>query len=598
MNLDDEEEAEEEEKEENEYEGIPPPRDSDLPEGEGPAVDVVVPKTVLNPSEEFLFSISDIDQSITLLGPTTRALEHYYASENRVYAKQGGIIKSSGRDAGVKAPRHQKIANVSKRLTGQSEPRCARTLRKAIFPNLGSRPADRVDPAPSNVDSDPIPIESNKPVETDSRPAEGEAAKRSAPAHDSELESLSSSHVSKRRRYSTEPSETFNIVPTDSAASLRMLNSCKSPDFSLLHESVAKLQEDWKRSSAVYESEKASRKETYEAALKRATRRVNDADTKLQEASQKYADDLKVAVEAHAKAIEVKERQLEDKDRKLEGRDREIEEKDRKLEGKDREIKDKERKIESQSEELEGKIKEIETKARALEANDKAVEIERKLSSAVEKIKDLTNQLVAKETQLTLYDSLRTQTTDQLAALVALHCTASQKSTELVSSHVKSAALIDAFGKEDLENYGFRRASEIVGEYARNLVEADGGVQLCLNGVALLWRRAEEAVQALSTQYRGEDTAGRVAVDDTDESGGLAEIIQSSDDGAGQLGNSGGKAPVAQSMSKQPAVSFTVQGVVNPFRSKQLTAAFRGTGGKAPRRDKETGELIWNSKGM
>lgn len=51
-------------------------------------------------------------------------------------------------------------------------------------------------------------------------------------------------------------------------------------------------------------SEQASRKDTFEAALRRANRRANDVEHKLQDMSQSYADKLKAKDEAHAIAVE------------------------------------------------------------------------------------------------------------------------------------------------------------------------------------------------------------------------------------------------------------------------------------------------------
>ncbi len=119
---------------------------------------------------------------------------------------------------------------------------------------------------------------------------------------------------------------------------------------------------DWKTMSTAYESEKGSRKETYEASLKRSTRRANDAEHKLQDANQQYANNLKAEKEAQAKALEAKDKLLEVKDKALEAKDKLLEVKDKVLEAKDKA--------------LEAKDKLLEVKDKALEAS-KATKTER-----------------------------------------------------------------------------------------------------------------------------------------------------------------------------------------------------------------------------
>ena len=169
-----------------------------------------------------------------------------------------------------------------------------------------------------------------KPMNPDSKPTLRRASKRQADfdadadADGSGSESRSSSRLSKRRKYSTEPSEAFNVLPTDSAASLKHLDGFKVPGLFLSPDVFAKAKEDWRNIYTAYEGEKASRKETFEAALKRATRRANDAEHKLQDASQMYADNLKAEKEAHVKALEAKAAELEAKEKELQAKEKEL----------------------------------------------------------------------------------------------------------------------------------------------------------------------------------------------------------------------------------------------------------------------------------
>lgn len=69
-------------------------------------------------------------------------------------------------------------------------------------------------------------------------------------------------------------------------------------------ETLAQASEDFRILSRAVLHEQASRKDTFEAALRRANRRANDAELKLGDMSQSYADKLKSKEEAHANTVE------------------------------------------------------------------------------------------------------------------------------------------------------------------------------------------------------------------------------------------------------------------------------------------------------
>jgi len=66
------------------------------------------------------------------------------------------------------------------------------------------------------------------------------------------------------------------------------------PDIVFSADDLAKAQDRAKELAAMYEAERTSRREAFEAAQKRATRRANDAEQKLIEAGQEYAMKIKV----------------------------------------------------------------------------------------------------------------------------------------------------------------------------------------------------------------------------------------------------------------------------------------------------------------
>lgn len=69
-------------------------------------------------------------------------------------------------------------------------------------------------------------------------------------------------------------------------------------------DAIAQASENFRTLSRAVLNEQASRKDTFEAALRRANRRANDAEFKLGDMSQSYADKLKSKEEAHASTVE------------------------------------------------------------------------------------------------------------------------------------------------------------------------------------------------------------------------------------------------------------------------------------------------------
>ncbi len=367
----------------------------------------------------------------------------------------GKAQQSSRRPSATKGPRRPSMFVTLRRPS---------TLKSTLFPNLHSRSVDQVDPPSLNTDPgsvNPAP-----------KPAQGGPSKRRADAEGSDSESRSSSHLSKRRKYSTEPSETFNIIPGDSAASLKLLDGFKLPGLFLHPDVVAKAMDDWKTMSTAYESEKGSRKETYEAALKRATRRANDAEHKLQDASQQYANNLKAEKEAQAKALEAKEKLLEVKDKALEVKDKALEAKDMAYEA---------------------------TKTEILAEKEKS-----KGTATLTTLTTLTSQLSEKESQLKLYDVLRAQIDTQVSVLKALQTTALDKSEDVRTTQATYTALVDGFGAEDFEAMNMVKWLSTIEKYSKEICEGNRCIVQKQEAARGTLRRTSEAIDAFYAQFVGE----------------------------------------------------------------------------------------------
>lgn len=276
--------------------------------------------------------------------------------------------------------------------------------KRATFPNLlglaGSAP--------------PVP---------DVKPVQPDPPKRTAEATDSE--SRSSSHLSKRRKYSTEPSETYNVLSDPSG--LKALNDgLKLNGMIFYPDTVAKARENFRKLSSAYVAEKASRKETFEAALKRATRRANDADHKLQDVSQDFADKFKAESEANAKALEV-----------------------------------------------------LRAENESLKAENGSLTISEAASrEALKTASDspsLRNSLLEKEAQLALFDQLRSQVNGEIEKLKSLHASAVGQADKMHYWQKRVRDSVDKFN-EDLEDMGMktikRCGTDIQGEL-RSMLASD-----------------------------------------------------------------------------------------------------------------------------
>lgn len=288
--------------------------------------------------------------------------------------------------------------------------------KRATFPNLlglaGSAP----------------PVPDDKPVQPD-------PPKRNAEGTDSE--SRSSSHLSKRRKYSTEPSETYNHVLSDPSNGLKALNDgLKLNGMIFYPDAIAKASENFRNMSLAYVAEKASRKETFEAALKRATRRANDADHKLQDVSQDYADKFKAETEANTKSLEA---------------------------------------LRAENESLKAEnaslvITEAASREALKTASDSA---------------SLRNFLLEKEAQLAVFENSRSQVFGEIEKLNALHASVIEKSESMHYWQKTLSASVDKFN-EDLEDMGIktikRCGTEIQGEL-RSMLASDESVTESLREV-------------------------------------------------------------------------------------------------------------------
>lgn len=288
--------------------------------------------------------------------------------------------------------------------------------KRATFPNL-------------------LGLAGSAPPVSDAKPTQPDPPKRNAEGTDSE--SRSSSHLSKRRKYSTEPSETNNIMLADPSTGLKALNDgLKLNGMIFYPDAIAKASENFRNMSLAYVAEKASRKETFEAALKRATRRANDADHKLQDVSQDFADKFKAESEANAKSLEA----------------------------------------------LRAENESLKVENASLVISEAA---SREALKTASESPSLRNSLLEKEAQLALFDQLRSQVNGEVEKINSLHATATAKAETMRYWQKKVSDSVDKFN-EDLEDMGMktikRCGTEIQGE-VRSMLASDGEVTASLREV-------------------------------------------------------------------------------------------------------------------
>ena len=259
-------------------------------------------------------------------------------------------------------------------------------MKRATFPNLPGLTG----PPPPNLD--------DKTVRSDQ-------PKRRHEGTDSE--SRSSSHLSKRRKYSTEPSETYNLVLSDPSTGLKALNDgLKLNGMIFYPDALAKASENFRNMSLAYVAEKASRKETFEAALKRATRRANEADHKFQDASQQYADRAKVQAESHAKTLET----------------------------------------------LRAEIQTIKAENAELVLSEA---VSREALKTASESPSLRNSLLEKEEQLAMFDHFRTAINTEIEQLTSLHASATAKAAIAQHWQQEVSNRVNKFNDE-LEDMGMK----------------------------------------------------------------------------------------------------------------------------------------------
>ena len=302
--------------------------------------------------------------------------------------------------------------------------------------------------------------------------------KSSAEREGTGSEFRSSPHPNKRRKYSTEPSETseYLIHPQetpnypktqpDNIATAEMIWSTE--DVAALRELLTKTSAKARSISITLDAERESRQATYEAALGRANRRAHNAEENLRNVTADYGDKLRGMQAALSRA------------------DQEISEL---------------RKVHAES--LEAKCAETaalrsELQAAGEQKTDVTMvdDMQEKLGELQRQVAELQEKHATKEDQLKLYDQLRGEITKEVSTLQILQGT-TRKNAEAFGTAFDTLNV----SVTDLNNTIVDLPAKKIEDYVRKIQDEKEEVAMALGIARALWTETSEAVSAFLAQF-------------------------------------------------------------------------------------------------
>ena len=374
-------------------------------------------------------------------------------------------------------------------------------FKSTLFPNL------------------PLPSESHD-VTLPPRTGPAEALnKSSAETEGTGSEYRSSPHPNKRQKYSTEPSETSELIThsRDSPSCLKtqvdniftrdMILSAE--DVTALRSLLTKAHARARSTSIAVDAEKESRQATYEAALGRANRRAHNAEENLRLITQESGDKTRAAEEAT--------REYGDKVRAAEEATREYGDKLRVAEEANREYGDKLRAAEEALNKADQEMSELRrTHADSQKAKDdqrstEIAEMESELLAWAERSKVATSrseilevEATIREEQLKLYDQLREQIDKKVHKLQPLQATAREKLEQFKTPFDTLSLSVEEFNGvvDDI-------SAKKIKWYAGKIQHEKEEVAKALGEVQDLWTQTSEAVSAFGAQFPKESLETR-----------------------------------------------------------------------------------------
>ena len=250
----------------------------------------------------------------------------------------------------------------------------------------------------------------------------------------SETESRSSSHQTKRPKYSTEPSETDPVAQRSETTPLAVpktpLTPFNPPELVFSVQTVAKAREDALELSTFYETNKIAVQEAHQANLKRYVQRATDAETQKNEAMAEYKVKLKFRDTAHTQELGALKDQIGQWKEQLQ------------------------KACADAQVEREKQEQEMATLKAQFEALKTSSETEKQAQISATSDDSLRQQLERQEQHLKLYDQLRGYITTEVEKPLRLGMKMKIKGEEANESHNALTAMISKINNdfEDLSN--------------------------------------------------------------------------------------------------------------------------------------------------
>ncbi|KAL8789116.1 MAG: hypothetical protein Q9195_006982 [Heterodermia aff. obscurata] len=315
-----------------------------------------------------------------------------------------------------------------------------KAAKKAMFPNLPASAGK----APSSVEDGIV------------RPIEVSSTKRKTPMHDvSESESRASSHQSKRPKYSTEPSETFPAAQHLESTPVTVPKTPKTPLPIIKRPRLIFTEEDYERASnyatelaSLHEADKNALREVFESARQRDVRRANEAEAQRNEAVAEYAGRLKFKEAEFTKELAGQKEQA---------------------------------RIDAQfeSDRHQQEIALLRTEVEELKvSSERSVLVQ---SSAAGD--DIRQQLARQESQLKLYDQLRSSITSEVEKPLKSRLALGEKADEVKVQHTVLTNMISQINVEfeDLSSKAIIRSLKEIQDTNEALLETRKAERRCLD---------------------------------------------------------------------------------------------------------------------
>lgn len=287
-----------------------------------------------------------------------------------------------------------------------------------------------------------------------------------------------SPHPSKRRKYSTDPSETSEYLAhpqgspsypkaqPDNISAPEMILS--SEDVAALRELLFKARAKAQSTSVTLDAERESRQATYEAALGRANRRVHNAEENLRDVTADYGDKIRTTQAALSRAEqEISELRKAHADN-----------------------------LKAKSAEITALTSELQAVSERTKNANVVDDIQEKIEGLQKQVAELQEKDATKEVQLKLYDRLRDEITREVDTLQVLQG-AMRENSEAFETAFDTLSI----SVTDLNRTIDDLPAKKIEDYVRRIHGENEEVAKALRVAKESWTKTTEAVSAFWAQF-------------------------------------------------------------------------------------------------